>query len=196
MEKTYIDGAGEFYSYYPELVVVVTARYDDRENAMTATWHSPISFSPALYGIFISPKRFTHQLITGSREFCLNFITFEKAEIAARIGGVKGAKIDKLSLLNIKTEKGVKVGAPILKDAYVSLECRVTDRRPYGDHDLFVGEVLITHFIKDLFSLQGIIDFKKVTPALYAGADNYMSVDPGTLQFIDRAVKAEPSDKT
>lgn len=196
MEKTYIEGAGEFYSYYPKLLVIVTAHYDGKENAMTSAWHSPISFSPALYGVFISPKRFTHQLILGSHEFCLNFITLEKAEIAAKIGGVKGAETDKFSLLNIKTEKAIRVNAPILEDSYVSLECRVKERRSYGDHDLFVGEVLVTHFIKDIFLPKGIIDFKKVRPALYAGADNYVSVAPETLKFIDRAVKAEPREKT
>lgn len=192
MGKTYIEGAGEFYSYYPKLVVIVTASHDGRENAMTAAWHSPVSFSPPLYGIFISPKRFTHQLILGSHEFCLNFLTLEKAEIAAKIGGSKGAETDKLSLLNIKKEKALKVNAPILQDSYVSLECRVKERRPYGDHDLFVGEVLVTHFFKDLFLPKGIIDLKKVNPALYVGADNYVSVAPETMKFIDRAVKVEP----
>ncbi len=196
MEKTHIHGAGEFYSYYPKLVVIVTAHHEGKENAMTAAWHSPVSFTPPLYGIFISPKRFTHELILGSHEFCLNFLTLEKADIAARIGGVKGVETDKFSLLNLKKEKGIKVDAPVLEDSYVSLECRVKERRPYGDHDLFVGEVLVTHFIKDLFLPKGIVDLNKVRPALYVGADNYVSVAPETLRFIDRALKPQQGKKS
>lgn len=195
MEKTYIEGAGEFYSYYPKLVAIVTAHHEGKENAMTAAWHSPISFSPPLYGVFISPKRFTHQLILSSHEFCINFLTLERAEIAARIGGVKGAETDKFTLLNLKKDKALKVSAPILRDSYVSLECRVKERRAYGDHDLFVGEVVVTHFIKDLFLPKGIIDLKKIKPALYVGADSYVSVAPESLKFIDRTVKTGPGKK-
>lgn len=189
MEKTYIEGAGEYYSYYPKLVAIVTAHHEGKDNAMTAAWHSPISFSPPLYGVFISPKRFTHQLILGSHEFCLNFLSIDRAEIAAKIGGAKGAEIDKFSLLKIKTEKALKVNAPILADSYATLECRIKERRPYGDHDLFVGEVLITHFMKGLFLPKGIIDLNRVKPALYVGADNYISIAPETQKLIDRAVK-------
>ena len=72
MEKTYIEGAGDFYSYYPKLAAVITAHDEGRENAMTVTWHCPVSFQPPLYGVFLSPERFTHELILSSREFLFN----------------------------------------------------------------------------------------------------------------------------
>lgn len=190
MEKTHIEGAGEFYSYYPKLVAIVTARHADKENAMTIAWHSPLSFSPPLYGVLISPKRYTHQLMLGSHEFCLNFLPLEKADLAAKIGGVKGAETDKFVLLNLKKEKALKINAPILEDAYASLECRVKERRALGDHDLFVGEVLVTHFIKGLFLPKGIVDLKKVKPALYMGADNYVSVEANSQRLIGRDIKS------
>ncbi|GAJ12693.1 unnamed protein product, partial [marine sediment metagenome] len=90
MAKTISEDVGKFYQHYPRVAVVVTARARGRDNAMAAAWHMPISFRPPLYGVSISPKRFTYQLIVDSKEFGVNFLPFEAAELIASVGGSQG----------------------------------------------------------------------------------------------------------
>lgn len=68
MSKIVTADIGKFGQHNPKVAVIVTASARGRDAAMTAAWHSSISFKPPLYGIAIAPKRFTYQLITESRE--------------------------------------------------------------------------------------------------------------------------------
>ena len=95
MAKVISEGVGEFSHHYPKLAAIVTAQAKGKENAMAAAWHTSISFRPPLYGASISPKRFTYQLIADSKEFGINFLPFEAAELVASVGGSSGREVDK-----------------------------------------------------------------------------------------------------
>ncbi|MDE2217662.1 MAG: flavin reductase family protein [Planctomycetota bacterium] len=75
---------------------VVTVHSDGVDNAMTAVWHSTLSFKPPLRGVSISPDRDSYTLIVEAKEFALNFLPLDKAEIFAQVGGSHGSKVDKL----------------------------------------------------------------------------------------------------
>ncbi|MFP3880546.1 MAG: flavin reductase family protein, partial [Dehalococcoidia bacterium] len=90
MSKIVTEDMGKFGQHYPKVPVIVTASAHGMDDAMTAAWHSSISLEPPLYGIAIASKRFTYQLITESREFGINFIPYQKASLAAAIGGISG----------------------------------------------------------------------------------------------------------
>jgi flavin reductase (DIM6/NTAB) family NADH-FMN oxidoreductase RutF len=79
MDKTVTHEVGRFFHHYPHQAVVVTTQSKDKENAMTAVWHAPISYSPPLYGVAISPHRLTYRLIMESREFGVNFMPVDQA---------------------------------------------------------------------------------------------------------------------
>src|SRR3989304_1940509 len=95
MTKETSENIGAFYHYYPSLAVIVTAHAGERDNAMTAAWHTPVSKKPPLYAVAISPTRFTYELILESREFSINFLPASEAELVAAVGGSKGKEIDK-----------------------------------------------------------------------------------------------------
>ncbi len=186
MTKTITHEVGRYYQHYPQLAVVVTTRSKDKENAMTAVWHCAISYSPPLYGIAISPRRLTYRLIMESREFGVNFMPEDQAELIAQVGAAKGEEMDKFSAFNIGRQSPDKIGAPLLADAYASYECRVVDHRSYGDHTLFVGEVVAVHSNPQAFNSQEVLDLKQVLPALYLGDDIYFSADLNSQRRLDR----------
>ena len=134
----------------------------------------------------ISPKRFTYQLITESKEFGINFVPLEKASLAARVGGIPGREIDKFTKLAIDKEKPLKTGTPILKDAYAAYECKLEDSRTYGDHIWVIGEIVAVHFLEEVFTPEGILDLDKVKPLLYLGSDFYATTDKSSISFIKR----------
>ncbi len=188
MAKVVTESIGEFYHHYPRVPAIVTARSGNKSNAMAAAWHSPVSFKPPLYGISISPKRFTYQLIMESKEFGINFVPFEMAELVAAVGGSKGAEINKFKKFAIAKGKPSRTHVPILKDAYAAYECKLVGRRTYGDHVWFVGEILAVHFAEEVFTSKQVIDLNRVRPLIYLGADFYTTADKSNIRLLEREV--------
>ncbi|MBE9469666.1 MAG: flavin reductase family protein [Chloroflexi bacterium] len=188
MLKTITEHIGAFGQHYPKVAAIVTAASRGKDDAMTAAWHSSISLNPPLYGVSISPKRFTYELITESKDFGINFIPFEKAALAAKIGGTAGREMDKFERLGIEKEKPSVTQAPILKDAYAAYECKLVDSRAYGDHIWVVGEIVAVHFLEEVFTSERILDLEKVKPLLYLGLEFYATSDKGSVSFIKRGI--------
>lgn len=187
MAKVITEGIGEFSQHYPRVPVVVTAQAGGRDNAMVAAWHTSISFEPPLYGVAISPKRFTYQLIVDSKEFGINFLPLAKAELIASVGGSKGYEMDKFRRFNIARDKPVKTAVPILKDAYAAYECKLVDDRGYGDHRWLVGEIVAVHWLREAFTSEEALDLEKVSPILYLGHELYLTTAKDT-RYLDRKV--------
>ena len=188
MSKIVTENIGKFNQHYPKVAVIVTASAGGRDNAMTAAWHSSICLKPPLYGVSISPKRFTYQLIIESKEFGINFIPLQKASLAASIGGTPGQEIDKFGRFNMEKEKPLRTKVPILKDAYAAYECKLVDSKPYGDHVWVVGEIVAVHFLEEGFTSELILDLDKIKPLLYLGSDFYATTDKNSLSFIKRGI--------
>ena len=188
MPKIVSDDIGRFNHHYPKLAVIVTASVRGRDDAMTAAWHSSISLKPPLYGIAVSPKRFTWQLVRESQEFGINFIPLEKATLAASVGGTSGQQVDKFDRFSVEKEKSLKTGVPILKDAYAAYECKLVDSKPYGDHIWMVGEILVVHCLEEAFTPAGILDLNQTRPLLYLGSDFYGAIDRNSVSLAKRGV--------
>lgn len=188
MPKVVTENIGVFRHHYPKVAVIVTASAGGKDNAMTAAWHTSISYSPPLYGVSLSPKRLTYQLILESKEFGINFIPFEQAKLAAQVGGISGRDMDKFERFDIGKEKALKTGIPVLKDAYVTYECKLVDNKAYGDHVWVVGEVVAVHLLEESFTDDQIIDLNNVRPLLWIGPEFYTTTAERRPRFIKRGI--------
>ena len=188
MAKVVSEDIGVYYYHHPRVAAIVTAQAKGRENAMAVAWHTPISFSPPLYGIAVSAKRFTYQLIVESKEFGVNFLPLEQAELVASVGGSKGEEIDKFRRFGIARDKPAKTAVPVLKAAYAAYECKLVDDRGYGDHRLLVGEVVAVHSLEEAFTPEGVLDLAEVSPILYLGNERYITVSREPIKYLDRKV--------
>ena len=171
------------YIIYPTLVVVVGV-FDEkhRANFMACVWNTALSFEPPLYGVSISPKRATHDLILNKKAFSICFYPFEKSEDVEFFGTHSYRDTDKSR--NVNLIKGSKLDVPIPLDAYAVLECSLFDYKTYGDHTLFVGEIVVIHYdensIYNLFDMP-VLDLSKKKPVLYLGNGVYITVDEKTI---------------
>lgn len=186
MAKIVIEGIGEYYQHNPRIAVIVTARADAEENALAATWHMPISTNPPLYAVSIATKRFTHELIIRSREFGINFLSYENADLIAAVGGTAGRELDKFQAFNIAKVKPVKTKVPILEASYAAYECQLVDDREYADHHLIVGKIVATHQAKEAFAEDGTLNLAKTNPALYLGNELYTTTTRDKVKSLDR----------
>lgn len=169
-----------FAHSYPASVAIVVVQGKEKVNAMAAAWHTPISFKPALYGVSIAPKRFTHNIILETKDFSLNFFSHEQISLIHKLGHTSGSKTDKFIKFNIETEPAARIKSPIIKSAFAAYECRLHDYRTYGDHTIFVGEIVAVHYEESAFQNGELIRYEKIRPALYIGDDNYITIDART----------------
>lgn len=188
MARVSMEGVGEYYHHYPRVAVIITVHARGKDNAMAAAWHCPLSFTPPLYGVSISPKRFTHDLIMEAKEFGVNFMPMEKAELIASVGGSSGREEDKFHRFQMAKEKPLKTSVPLLADAYACYECRLVAHQTYGDHVWFVGQVVASHFEQDFFTSDQLLDLERVAPTLYLGGELYTILAKDSIRYLDRKV--------
>jgi len=188
MSRIISEDVGEYYHHYPKVATVITAQAKGKENAMAAAWHSSISYKPPIYGVAISPKRFTYQLIIDSKEFGVNFLPFEAVELIAKVGGSAGQDIDKFERFGIAKGKPVKTGVPILEAAYAVYECKLIDDQGYGDHRWLVGEIVAVHVAEEALTPEQVLDMNKVNPILYLGKDLYITTAKDAVKRLEREV--------
>ncbi|MFB0566133.1 MAG: flavin reductase family protein [Candidatus Aminicenantaceae bacterium] len=181
--KRIITSISEFQYFYPYTVAIVGAQGGKRINYLACAWHTALSFEPPLFGVLISKKRLTHQIISEAGEFTTNFISFDKVKLSAQMGRKSGHDMDKIMEFQVKLSPSAVIKSPIINEAYVCFECKVADIRTYGDHDLFVGEVLAVHE-DECFNKDGVLDTVKINPLLYLGNDFYITTNPDTLQHV------------
>jgi len=186
MLKVVAENAGAFYQHYPRAAAIVTVNHSGRKNAMAVAWHCPVSFNPPHYGIAVSPKRYTYNMVTESKQFAINFMPYEKIEMIAEVGGSSGSYTDKFTQFNISEDSPVKLDVPILRDAYAAYECRVIDNRLVGDHAWITGEIVAVHTAENMFNENGVLDLQAIKPALYLGGDTYCSADKSSVKILKR----------
>ncbi len=130
-----------YYLLSPLRVVLVSASSKGKDNFMPASWCFPLSFEPKLFGVAISPKRFTHGLIKESGEYVINIPGSNLLGKIVEFGRLSGKDCDKFEKSGLTKEKSRKVAAVSIKECLASIECKVVDVLKTGDHDVFVGEV-------------------------------------------------------
>jgi len=188
MIKTASEDLSGLYRHFPKVPVVVTANAQGRDNALAASFHTPISSKPPLYGVALHPKRFTYRLISDSKEFGVNFLPLEAAELLASVGGCSGWEVNKFQRFNIEKDKPVKTSVPVLQAAFAAYECKLVDDKRYGDHQLLVGEVVAVHILKECLTPQEIPDLDKINPLLVLSNKFYLTTLRESLKNLDPAV--------
>lgn len=168
-----------FYHYaFPMQTVLATCNdANGHTNIITLAWHTPLNRTPPLYGISIAPKRYSHDLITTSKEFVLNFIPYSLAEQANYCGTHSGRRTDKLKDTGLTLAPSTKLKTPLINEAYAHLECKLTHTIPLGDHDLLIGEVIAITADNDSFTKE-LLNIKNQQPLYYLGDNEYTTLDP------------------
>jgi flavin reductase (DIM6/NTAB) family NADH-FMN oxidoreductase RutF len=183
-----------FFGYYPGTVAVVTAAHDGDRNVMSAGWHAALSMLPPLYGVALGRGRFTYELVRASRVFAVHFLPFAQVRTVAAVGATsRRSGLDKFERFGIETAPGAVLPVPILQDAYLVYECRVSAVHATGDHDWVVGEVVAVHHRPEAYDERGLQDGVAVPGTVYYGRSTYEALGAGlTHDFSAEAFGDEP----
>ncbi|OWT32783.1 flavin oxidoreductase [Methanobrevibacter sp. 87.7] len=146
----------------PFINTIVSCRKDGKDNALAVGFAANISFEPWMFMVGIVPERFSYDMIKDTGVFVVNIPAkgFEKEY--GFIGTKSGRDVDKFKELNLNSEDGDVVDAPILTDCPVNFECTVVDSIKPGSHELFIGRVDKVHCDEEYLDDEGNVIWNKI----------------------------------
>jgi flavin reductase (DIM6/NTAB) family NADH-FMN oxidoreductase RutF len=122
--------------HFPAGVTVVTAR--DRQGApygLTVSAFASVSLAPPLVLVCIDHAATAYPALLETGWFAVNMLGKSQEHLSRRFAASISDKF-----VGIGYRQG-PCGLPLLDDVVASLECRVTERYPGGDHTIFIGQV-------------------------------------------------------
>lgn len=126
----------------PGPVVLISSRWQDRQNIMTLGWHTILAFSPSLVGCMISAGNASFDLIRQSGECVINLPDAAMADTVAKIGNCSGDDTEKFEAFSLTAEKSEKVSAPSIAECHGNFECRLYDDAMVDRYNFFIFEVV------------------------------------------------------
>lgn len=159
--------AGNMLYPLPAVMVSVTDG-KGQDDIITVAWTGTICTNPPMVYISVRPSRFSHHMLMETGEFVIN-LTTEKLTRATDYCGVRsGRDVDKFKETGLTREKAEFVKAPMIKESPVSIECRVTEVKKLGSHDMFLAEVLAVHADEEYMDENNRFDLNSARPMVYS----------------------------
>ena len=126
----------------PGPVVLLTTARKGHANVMTMSWHTMMEFEPPLVGCVVSNRNFTFSILKATKECVINIPTVELAAKVVGCGNTSGRDVDKFKIFRLTQAPASQVHAPLIKECYANLECRVVDTKMVTKYNFFVLEVI------------------------------------------------------
>ncbi|WP_413585124.1 flavin reductase family protein [Bdellovibrio sp. HCB274] len=129
----------------PGPIVMVSSSWKGDTDIMTMGWHTVLEFSPSLVGCMITAANHSFELIRKSKNCVINIPTVELLDVAVGVGNCSGRDVDKFELFGLTPVAAQKVSAPMIKECYANLECKLVDSKMLNAYNFFVFEVVKAH---------------------------------------------------
>ena len=154
---------------YPLPVVMVSvADGSGKKNIITVAWTGTVCSDPPMVSISVRPERYSYQMIQETGEFVINLATKELAFATDYCGVKSGRDIDKFKELGLTAMLASKVKAPLLGESPVSIECKVTEVKHLGTHDMFLAEVVAVQADERYMDDKNRFHLEQADPIVYS----------------------------
>lgn len=170
---------------YPLPVVMVSvAGLHGEKNIITVAWAGTICSDPPMVSISVRPERYSYKLLKETGEFVINLTTKDLVYATDYCGVKSGRDIDKFKEMNLTALPGEVVKAPLIAESPVNIECRVTEVKPLGTHDMFMAEVVAVHADEKYMDANHKFHLEYAEPIVYShGAYLETGKQLGTFGF-------------
>jgi flavin reductase (DIM6/NTAB) family NADH-FMN oxidoreductase RutF len=145
-------------------VLVTSVDTSGHSNIITIAWTGVVCSEPPMVSIAMQPSRYSHGLISQTKDFVINIPATNQLEAVDACGLVSGKDVDKFVAAGLTPVPATKVKAPLIQECPVNLECEVRQVISLGAHDLFLAEVVAVHVEEAVQNEKGRIDFGKARP--------------------------------
>jgi flavin reductase (DIM6/NTAB) family NADH-FMN oxidoreductase RutF len=147
----------------PTGLFIVTAAHEGQDNWQFVQRGLGITAGPpTIVLVALNPGNRTTELVEASGEFGFMICSKEQGERVRTISRLSGHNVeDKFAEAGLVRLPATQISAPLIADAFATMECRVVAKYPAGDRTLYVGEVLTmghdptteptVHYVKQIF---------------------------------------------
>jgi flavin reductase (DIM6/NTAB) family NADH-FMN oxidoreductase RutF len=122
--------------------VLISSSRQGKPNVMTIAWLTPLDFEPPIIGCCIGDHSYTFQVVKKTKEFVINIPAARLKKKVIACGSVSGRKVDKFKKVGLTPLPASKVKAPLVKECFINLECKVVDSRLVDKYNLFIVKVV------------------------------------------------------
>ena len=169
---------------FPVPPVMVTCGTMDNANVLTIAWTGIINSEPPMTYISVRPSRHSHKIIEQTKEFVINIANLPLAKACDFCGVKSGKNTNKFKEMGLELAPGVKIKTPMLKSAPVSLECKVTEIKRFGTHDMFIAEIVSVNVDDKYIEPDGRLAIEKAGLLAFAHGRYYtLGRDLGAFGF-------------
>lgn len=161
---------------YPLPAVMVSLGETVEEyNIITIAWTGTLCSDPPMCYISVRPERHSHAILQRTGEFVINLTTGPLAFATDWCGVRSGRQYRKFEEMHLTPAPAAKVRAPIIVEAPINIECRVTEVRRLGTHDMFMAEVVHVKADQQYIDPRtGAFDLAKAQPLVFAHGQYYL----------------------
>ena len=125
------------------VVMVSCGDKEGRSNILTIAWTGTVNSEPPMVTISVRKSRFSHKMISETGEFVINLVNKSLCKACDRCGVVSGENEDKFESCSLTAVKASGLSyAYAIKEAPVSISCKVVSVTELGSHDMFLAEIV------------------------------------------------------
>lgn len=152
---------------------LVSCGTEENPNVLTIGWTGIICTKPPMTYISVRPERHSYNIIKQTGEFVINLASENLCRAVDYCGVRSGKNTDKFKDCNLTPVKSEKVSAPTISECPVSLECKVTEIKPLGSHDMFIAEIVNVSVKENLIDQNERIDFSSAHLLAYSHGEYF-----------------------
>ncbi|MCD8363594.1 MAG: flavin reductase family protein [Lachnospiraceae bacterium] len=176
---------------YPVPAVMVSCkRPGEKANIITIAWAGTVCSDPPMVSISVRHERHSYEIIKETGEFVVNLVTKELVRSADYCGVRSGRDVDKFRECHLTALPSKKVAAPGIAESPVNIECRVTEVKPLGSHDLILAKVVSVTVDDRYLDEKGKFDLNRAGLVAYSHGEYFeLGRKKGSFGFSVRKKK-------
>lgn len=157
----------------PLPAVMVSCGTPEKANVLTVAWTGILNTKPPMTYISVRPTRYSYGIIKESGEFVINLTTSKMVRETDFCGVKSGRDTDKLKKCGLHPAAASAVKAPLIEESPLALECRVTEIKPFGSHDMFIAEILAVNVDDRYIDSKGKINLNQAGLMAYSHGEYF-----------------------
>ncbi|MFA4965799.1 MAG: flavin reductase family protein [Thermoleophilia bacterium] len=177
----------------PVVLLSVAGHGKEKANIITLAWVGTVCSEPPMLSVAIRPSRHSHRLVNAAREFVVNVPRAAQLQAVDTAGMWSGLEHDKFAELGFTPEPAAHVGAPLIAECPLNIECVVRHQLDLGAHDLYIAEIVAVHYDEEVLDSHGHLQTGKLDAMAYANGE-YWSLGE-RLGSYGKAARAATHEK-
>mgnify|MGYP003530255569 FL=1 len=160
---------------YPLPALMVSCGQSPEEyNIATVAWTGTICTDPPMCYISLRKSRYSHEIISRTKEFVLNLTTEKLAKQTDWCGVKSGKLVNKFKEMKLTAVKASNVNAPLIDESPLCIECKVVEIKELGSHDMFIANVVGVHADEKYINKEsGLFDLQSAKLMTYSHGKYY-----------------------